>query len=67
MAAGGFSHLLISHWRELQEKLKVQDENIVVDGRSLSLAGVVVCARYVCSDVDLTTSGHLDLGSLTRR
>ncbi|KAF2636892.1 phenylalanine ammonia-lyase-like protein [Massarina eburnea CBS 473.64] len=46
MAAGEFSRLFVSHWRELHEKLRLQDEYIVVDGRSLSLAAVVACARY---------------------
>ena len=47
MAAGEFSRLLVSHWRELHEKLRSQDEVIVIDGRSLSVASVVACARYV--------------------
>lgn len=47
MAAGEFSRLLVSHWRELHEKLRSQNEEIVIDGRSLSVAGVVACARYV--------------------
>ncbi|KAL5403215.1 hypothetical protein PMIN03_010042 [Paraphaeosphaeria minitans] len=46
MAAGEFSRLLISHWRDLHEKLLSQDEEIVIDGRSLSIASVVACARY---------------------
>ncbi|KAF1960852.1 phenylalanine ammonia-lyase-like protein [Byssothecium circinans] len=46
MAAGEFSRFLISHWRELHEKLRSHDEEIVVDGKSLSLAAVVACARY---------------------
>ena len=47
MAAGEFSRLLVSHWRDLHEKLRSQDEEIVIDGRSLSIASVVACARYV--------------------
>ena len=47
MAAGEFSRLLVSHWRDLHEKLRSQDEEIVIDGRSLSVASVVACARYV--------------------
>ncbi|KAF1965477.1 phenylalanine ammonia-lyase-like protein [Bimuria novae-zelandiae CBS 107.79] len=46
MAAGEFSRLLVSHWRELHEKLRSQDEEIIIDGRSLSVASVVVCSRY---------------------
>ncbi|KAL1598679.1 hypothetical protein SLS60_007819 [Paraconiothyrium brasiliense] len=46
MAAGEFSRLLVSHWRDLHEKLRSQDEEIVIDGRSLSVASVVACARY---------------------
>lgn len=45
MAAGEFSRLLVSHWRELHEKLRTQDEEIVIDGRSLSLAATIACAR----------------------
>lgn len=47
MAVGEFSRLLVSHWRELHEKLRSQEEVIVIDGRSLSIASVVACARYV--------------------
>lgn len=47
MAAREFSRLLVSHWRDLHEKLRSQDEEIVIDGRSLSIASVVACARYV--------------------
>lgn len=47
MSAGEFSRLLVSHWRELHEKLRSQDEEILIDGRSLSVAAVVACARYV--------------------
>ncbi|PSN69373.1 phenylalanine ammonia-lyase-like protein [Corynespora cassiicola Philippines] len=46
MASGEFSRLLVSHWRELHEKLRAQDEEIVIDGRSLSLAAVIASARY---------------------
>jgi phenylalanine ammonia-lyase len=46
MAAGAFSRALVSHWRDLQEKLRSQDEEITIDGQSLSLAAVVACARY---------------------
>jgi phenylalanine ammonia-lyase len=47
MAAGEFSRLLVSHWRDLHEKLRSQDEEIIIDGRSLSVASVVACARYI--------------------
>ncbi|CAI6337514.1 unnamed protein product [Periconia digitata] len=46
MAAGEFSRLFVSHWREIHEKLRSPDEDIIVDGRNLSLAEVVACARY---------------------
>lgn len=46
MAAGDFSRALVSHWRELQDKLRSQDEEITIDGQSLNLAAVVACARY---------------------
>lgn len=53
MAAGEFSRLLVSHWRELHEKLRSQDESIIIDGRSLSVASVVACARYVFISSDM--------------
>ncbi|PVI05536.1 phenylalanine ammonia-lyase-like protein [Periconia macrospinosa] len=46
MAAGEFSRLFVSHWREIHEKLRSQDEDIIVDGQNLSLAELVACARY---------------------
>ncbi|KAF2877284.1 phenylalanine ammonia-lyase-like protein [Massariosphaeria phaeospora] len=46
MASGEFSRLVVSHWRELREKLRAQDEEVVVEGRGLSLAAVVAAARY---------------------
>lgn len=59
MAAGEFSRLLVSHWRELHEKLRTQDEEIVIDGRSLSLAAVVACARSVSRDGNAAHSSPL--------
>jgi phenylalanine ammonia-lyase len=47
MAIGSFSSVLIPHWRELQNKLRKQDEEIIINGQDLSLAAVVACARYV--------------------
>jgi hypothetical protein len=61
MAAGAFSRALVSHWRDLQDKLRSQDEEITVDGQSLSLAAVVACARYASRD---RLCMHLHMGAL---
>lgn len=66
MAAGEFSRLLVSHWRELHEKLRSQDEEIVIDGRSLSVASVVACARSVYIKCQYqTVSNSADLSTDT--
>ncbi|KAF2705568.1 phenylalanine ammonia-lyase-like protein [Pleomassaria siparia CBS 279.74] len=62
MAAGNFSRLVLSHWRELHLRLESYDETVLIDGHGLSLASVIASARYgqdaAITDRALECSSH---------